>query len=166
MADWQDLPEGHYAIVDPHDPGTVTYWRRKNVKTRSGVRPQFDAWPLKAKNGPILWKRDVPKNLTGQARIEWVTRWFTDVRALYMTAVVTAIAADPVAAGKRFADLTCRCCACGRALFDDHSKVYGIGPECRSEIPAEVLARYFTPALGRAHAEHLASLDQPQELTP
>ncbi len=157
MADWRDLPEGHYAIVDPHDPGTVTYWRRKDVKRRSGVRLQFEAWPLKASNGPILRKLDVPKNLTGRDRVDWVTRWYADVRAPYMFAVVAAIAADPVAAGKRFAVLTCRCCACARTLYDDHSKVYGIGPECRSEIPAEALAAYFTPALGRAHAEYLAA---------
>ncbi len=157
MADWRDLPESHYAIRDPHAPGTVTYWRRKDVKARSGVRPQFTAWPPKARNGPILLKRHVPKDLVGRERGEWLVRWFAEFRQPYNDAVVAAIAADPITAGKRFADLTCRCCACGRALTDDHSKVYGIGPECRSDIPAEVLAEYFTPLLGRAHAEHLTA---------
>jgi hypothetical protein len=42
-------------------------------------------------------------------------------------------------------------------LSDDHSKVYGIGPECRSGLSTEQLALYYTPRLGRAHAEYLAT---------
>lgn len=157
-ADWQNLPEGLYAIPDPHDSDTVSYWRRKDIKTRSGgTRSQFAAWPLKARNGPILLKRDVPKQLRGRERSEWVASWFADVRGLYEASVIAAILADPVAAGTRFAELTSRCCSCARTLTDDLSKCYGIGPECRSGISADVLARYYTPALGRAHAEHLAN---------
>lgn len=153
---WQDLPEGHYAIRDPHDPGTITYWRRKDIKGRHGARPAFTPWPLKARNGPRLLARDVPVGLRGQVRAEWVRAWYARVRHPYDAAVVEAIAADIAAAGKRFADLTSRCCRCGRALTDDHSKVYGIGPECRAGLTADQLAAYFTPRLGRAHAEYLA----------
>ena len=156
-AAWQDLPEGHYAIPDPHDPGVITYWRRKNIKGKRAVRPSFGPWPLKARNGPVLYTRDVPRDLRGQARAEWVRDWYATVRHPYDTAVAEAIAADTVKAGQRFAGLTSRCCSCGRALTDDHSKVYGIGPECRAGLTAEALALYFTPRLGRAHAEYLAT---------
>lgn len=155
--DWQSLPEGHYAIVDPHNPQIVTYWRRKDITTRKrGARPQFEPWPLKARNGPILWIKDIPRDLKGQARREWCDTWHANNSRPYKAAVIETIAADPIAAGKRFADLTSRCCACARRLTDDHSKVYGIGPECRSGISAEDLAEYFAPRLGHAHAEHLA----------
>ena len=31
----------------------------------------------------------------------------------------------------RFAVLQSTCCCCGRALTEDRSKAYGVGPECR-----------------------------------
>jgi len=156
MADWQDIPEGLYAIVDPHDPETVSYWRRKDTKKRNGsIETSFAAWPPKARYGPILLKRDVPQDLWGQERGEWLLRWLDETRQPYDSAVIASVLADPIAAGRRFAELTSRCCACARTLTDDLSKCYGIGPECRSEIPADVLAQYYVPALARAHAEHL-----------
>jgi hypothetical protein len=39
---------------------------------------------------------------------------------------------------------------------NDLSKVYGIGPECRKGMSAEVLANYYRPEVGRMHAEHVA----------
>ncbi|MFI6732095.1 DUF6011 domain-containing protein [Nonomuraea sp. NPDC050451] len=154
MTDALDLPEGFYAIQDPHDPTTVTYWRRKDQAGRG--RPQFAAWPPKARNGPVLLKADVPQDLHGAERQQWASRWFHEHLAPYLDAVVEVIAADPVAAGRRFAELTTRCCRCGRALTDDLSKTYGIGPDCRDGIPADLLAAFLTPAVGRAHAELLA----------
>lgn len=156
MTDWQDIPEGLYAIPDPHDPAAVSYWRRKDTKTRrGGIESSFAAWPPKARYGPVLLKRDVPKDLHGKDLGDYLNRWMVEVRQPFYDAVIAAVLADPVAAGKRFAELTSRCCSCGRTLTDDLSKCYGIGPECRSGIPAEVLARYYAPALGRAHAEAL-----------
>jgi hypothetical protein len=78
-------------------------------------------------------------------------------RLAYLKRVAAAIAADVPAAGRRFAELHTRCCVCGRTLRDATSKTYGIGPDCRAGIPAEVLARYLTPQVGRAHAAHLAA---------
>jgi hypothetical protein len=158
-APWLDIPEGHYAIIDPRDQGTVTYWRRKNLKAARGTRPDFGPWPLKARYGPVLYTRDVPATLHAEQRREWIRSWYAANFEPYRAAVIEAIAADPVAAGKRFADLTSRCCSCGRTLTDDLSKVYGIGPECRSGLTAEHLALYYAPRLGQAHAEYLAARD-------
>lgn len=152
-----DLPEGLYAIPDPHTPDTITYWRRHDVTTRrKNVRPEFGAWPPKAQNGPNLYTKDVPKDLHGQARAEWALAWYQQHRHPYLDAVVDAIASDPVGAGRRFAELTTRCCQCARALTDALSKTYGIGPDCREAIPTETLALYSTPLVGRAHHTHEA----------
>ncbi|MEU4229526.1 hypothetical protein AB0F17_34960 [Nonomuraea sp. NPDC026600] len=69
MTDALDLPEGVYAIPDPHNPDTITYWRRQNAKTRRGTVPKFHAWPPKARNGPILYKQNVPAGLHGTRRM-------------------------------------------------------------------------------------------------
>lgn len=151
-----DLPEGLYAIPDPHTPDLFSFWRRHDAKTRRGTRPEFAAWPPKARTGPILYKADVPADLHGQARAEWVSAWHGKHRAPYTAAVVDAIAADLIAAGRRFAALTVRCCQCGRALRDALSKAYGIGPDCRHGVDTEILALYLTPLVGRAHHTHEA----------
>ncbi len=43
-------------------------------------------------------------------------------------------------------------CECGKKLTNDTSKVYGIGPECRKGLPADVLANYYRLDVSRAHA--------------
>ncbi len=63
-----------------------------------------------------------------------------------------AIADDPIAAKHRFADFATRCCSCGKKLTNDISKVYGIGPECRKGLSAEVLANYYRLDVSQAHA--------------
>lgn len=153
-APWLSIPEGHYAINDPHDPGAITYWRRRG--TKRAARPAFSPWPLKASYGPVLYASAVPRDLRGDGRREWIRSWHAANTAAYRAAVIQAVAADPIATGRRFAELTSRCCSCGRALTDARSKVYGIGPECRSGMAAAQLALYFAPEVGRAHAELLA----------
>ena len=138
-------PRRHYAVLDPDNPQQMTYWR----DTPSGW---LDVWPPKAQYGPVFYRKDVPKDRDQaakfrQACLAKIQDWDNRVRA--------AIDADLVAAGKRFAEMTSRCCWCGRTLTDDRSKVYGIGPECRRGIPDEALAQYLTPKVGRAHAETL-----------
>lgn len=139
--DWRNLPDGYFAVLHPRDPDRMTYWWRRSG--RNG-RPEFLAWPLK-----------------------------TDVTALAgcTCQIVAAIAADPVAAGKRFAEFTTRCCMCGRRLRDAKSKASGIGPECRKTVPDRVVAQYLVPAVGRAHAasaghvQDALFLDQPPTRT-
>lgn len=122
MTDWRELPEGYYAVLDPHDADRMTYWWRRAGR---GDRPEFLSWPLKVDQ---------------------------TARVGYMLAIVAAIAADPVGAGKRFAEFTTRCCLCGRSLRDEKSKVCGIGPECRKAVPGPVIEKYLIPAVEQAHA--------------
>lgn len=121
-SDWRALSEGYYAIVDPRDADRMTYWRRK---TGRGNRPELVSWPLNVDQ---------------------------TVRVGYTMQITAAISADPVAAGKRFAELTTRCCMCSRRLRDEKSKVSGIGPECRKSVPGWLVERYLVPAVERAHA--------------
>jgi hypothetical protein len=47
-----ELPNGYYAIPDPMDPDTMTYWRINNGR----VTP----WPTRAKYGPKFLRKDAP----------------------------------------------------------------------------------------------------------
>ncbi|MEU6929017.1 DUF6011 domain-containing protein [Streptomyces sp. NPDC046374] len=151
--DWPELDavaDGYYAIPDPDDPGTMTYWRR----IRTDRKNALTGWPAKAWYGPPVPRRsDVP--VDDAERAAFVAAW-SQARRAYLDRIVGTIAEDQVTAGRRFAEFRIRCCRCGRALKDETSKTYGIGPECRSGIPAAVLARYLTPEVGRIHAQALA----------
>ncbi len=149
--DWIDLPEGYYAVPDPRaSVEEMTYWRRKNKGKNK--RPGFDPWPLKSQYGPTLYRKNIPTDLGKLPQKEYVYAWYETLNWPYRKAIVENIAADPIAAQQRFAKLKSRCCVCGKALTDYTSKVYGIGPECRRGVPAEVLANYYRPEIGRAHA--------------
>ena len=132
----------YYAVPDPDDPNQMTYWRDS---TRG---EGFMAWPPKVRYGPVLYRRDVPKDRQEQRLVveqHWAREreWHQQVRE--------AIEADPITAAKRFAEFTSRCCLCGRTLTDEASKVYGIGPECRRGLPHEVLANHFAPQISSLH---------------
>jgi hypothetical protein len=99
----------HYAIPDPDDPGQMTYWR--DSRPGRGVRfvedglPHIEPWPSKAVYGPMLYRKDLPEDHdAGEAvRDEYYRR-----RGGWVSAVRLAVAADPVVAGRRFAELTSR----------------------------------------------------------
>ncbi|WP_434593429.1 DUF6011 domain-containing protein [Streptomyces sp. A5-4] len=153
--DWPELDtiaEGYYAIPDPDDAGTMTYWRRVRTERKNSLK----AWPAKAWFGPEIPRRsDVPTDR--DERDLFVAAWSASRRA-YMDRVVTAIGAAPEVAARCFAALRVRCWCCGRTLRDETSKTLGIGPECRTGMDPAVLARYCTPEVGRLHAEHLAAV--------
>lgn len=154
MAGWKDLPEGFYAVPDPCNQGEMSYWRRKDKGKHKW--PSFEPWPLKAHYGPRLLKSDPRlKDLKGEERRQFVWSWYEGVKGAYIESVVSAIAGDPAAAGKRFAELQMRCCMCGKRLTTDESKVVGIGPECRRGFSKEFIDSYFPPQVGKAHYEHL-----------
>lgn len=134
----------YFAVPDPDNAGQMTYWRRT-------ARGQLEAWPAKARYGPVLYRSDVPPNLRGQERTEWINTWQREQRNPWHDAVRAAIEADPAGCAQRFAQLCTRCCACGRTLTDPASKVYGIGPECRAAVSDTFLAD-MASAVGRSHA--------------
>ncbi|RPK76378.1 hypothetical protein EES45_23080 [Streptomyces sp. ADI97-07] len=144
-----DLRNGYYATLDPADPATMTYWRVRN----SAATP----WPAKAWYGPARpLRRDAPAD--ADARIAWLRLWQTGYRE-WLHTVLDTLDQDPAAARRRFADLSTRCCLCGRALHDDRSKVLGVGPDCREGVSEEMLAQLVTPAIAAAHAAQLAAAE-------
>lgn len=138
----------YYAVPDPTDPDLMTYWRERNGT--------LTPWPGQAKYGPILYRSDVPKGLTGPPQKQWAVNWYRDNRLPWLGKISAAIAADPDEAAARFAALKTRCCWCGKPLTDERSKTIGVGPDCRRTYPDELIARYID-AVGRAHAQHLAT---------
>lgn len=129
MSILQPLPDGYYAVPDPDDPTTITCWRVKDDDGRA-LTPS----PTGAHYGPTLYRRDVPKELKANAkeRALWVNTWFIEVRGPWDRKVREAIAADPEAAGLRFADHTHHCCRCNKPLTV--SAFRGVGADCAEAI--------------------------------
>jgi hypothetical protein len=148
--DMSPIPEGYYAIPDPDDATTMTYWRRAITPKVSDLKP----WPAKAWNGPPVPRRaDVP---TDRAERDRFAAAWTESRRVYMTKVIDGLLAELDDARRRFSTFTIRCWSCGRTLRDARSKSLGIGPECRAGMDPAALGRFCTPAVGRAHVAHLA----------
>ncbi len=140
----------YFAVPHPSDAARMTYWRR-------GARGNLKPWPARARYGPELRRSDVPTGLGPADLREWAAAWYRQHAVPWHAAVRAAIDADPDTAAARFAAFATRCCSCGRRLTDSASKTYGIGPECRADLPAAVLAAY-AEAVGRAHADHEAQI--------
>lgn len=138
----------YFAVPDPADLTLMTCWRQSGAK--------LAAWPSRARYGPQLLRTDVPPDLRGQERQEWIWAWCREHLTPWHEQVRAPIVADPRECAARFAAFATRCAQCGRVLKDPASKTYGVGPECRDGWPAAVLAA-FAEAVGRAHAAHLAS---------
>lgn len=139
------LPDGYYAIPDPDDAGTMTYWRARGDR--------LTAWPRDAWYGPAaLLKADAPADI--QATREWHQEWL-DRRGEWFDRLRKALHTDPATAQRRFAEFWVRCFICARPLTDDTSKTLGIGPDCRRGLDPAALAAINTPVIARAHAQHL-----------
>lgn len=135
-------PDGYYALPDPDNAATMTYWRTHNGR--------LQRWPAKAWYGPArLLKRDAPTDR--DAKIAWMRAWNEQYLA-WLQRVTAAITADPQTSRARFAAFTIRCCDCGRALTDAKSKTLGVGPECRRGYDEAWLAATLTPVIAEAHA--------------
>lgn len=145
------VPDGYYATPCPNDPTLMTYWRRITTSTTNAL----NRWPAKAAYGPRPLRRsEMPAD-----RAEWgpiFDAWSDQARA-YNQQVLNDIAANPAIAARRFADLRTKCSQCGRPLRDAESKLYAVGPDCRSLMDPDWLAQIRTAEVGRAHAEHLAA---------
>ncbi|MFE4691232.1 DUF6011 domain-containing protein [Streptomyces sp. NPDC056749] len=141
-----NLPNGYYAAIDPADPSTVTYWR-----SHAGI---VSVWPKHAWYGPARpLKRNAPAD--ADERIAWLRKWQAGYTA-WLRTVHAVIDQNPAAARRKFAELSTRCCVCGRPLHDDRSKVLGVGPDCREGLSEDMLAQLVTPAIAAAHAARLS----------
>ncbi|HEX2173710.1 MAG TPA: DUF6011 domain-containing protein, partial [Dehalococcoidia bacterium] len=100
----------------------MTYWR--------WAPGSLSPWPEKARYGPWATRGDHPPFHT-EEYTTWVRALARDLDRYHAT-VKAAIEADPVTAGKRFADFASRCCICSKTLTDTLSKTYGNGPDCCS----------------------------------
>lgn len=138
------IPDGYYAIEGPSELDGVTYWRKKGQ--------EFKPWPPKARYGPIaeIKRSDLPADR--MEREETLRKLHTD-QVLYIAHAAGIIRSDVEVARARFARLCTRCWSCGKKLTDNASKVYGIGPDCRSGMSDEVLAT-SARAVGHAHASY------------
>mgnify|MGYP007075790361 CR=1 FL=1 len=138
----------YFAVPDPGDPERMTYWYRNK---RGELKPH----PAKARYGPRLTWADIAEagiDRRDRSTVDqFVRNWHRTVSRPWHAAVREAIEQDPITAGLRFAQFAFRCCSCGRLLTDPSSKTYGIGPECRQGMPAEILAR-LNETVGRVHA--------------
>jgi hypothetical protein len=148
------IPVGYYAVPDPDQPDEqMTYWH-----VRADCGPDmfhFVAWPPRARYGPKLLRKDVPKDYEGRAA---AIRAHHEVLLDWNLRLRDALAAEPAEAAERFARLTTRCFWCARALTDPRSKLLGMGPDCRRQMGLDdaVLIGQLTPAIAAAHAAHLA----------
>jgi len=136
----------YFATVDHYDacglPSKVGLWYESPIGRHKGeIRP----WPPKRSDFGHLFTRDVPDEKTcrdvyGCSVREWRDLFWQDVKAV-RAAALEQIRQDPWLCGARFARLHASCCHCGRAMWDEHSVAYGIGPECRRGASPEALQR-------------------------
>ncbi|XTZ13901.1 DUF6011 domain-containing protein [Micromonospora echinospora] len=138
----------YFAVPDPDDPTRITYWRR-------AAAGKLTPWPSRARYGPQLYRSDVPADLAGMQRQEWIQAWARENQRPWYEKIHAALDADPQECAARFAAFATRCCQCGRMLHDPESKACGVGPDCRDGWPAAVIAA-MVEAVGRAHALALA----------
>lgn len=122
----------YFAVRDPDDLAHMTLWRR----TARGFAP-FD----------------------GQLRIGRARAYAAAKGAAWQAAVDAAIAVDPHAGARDFADLG-KCCVCARVLKDRDDQVVGIHQACRNAMdPADAAA--YTEALLASHGLSLEDADAP-----
>ena len=136
------LPDGYYAVPDPHGPvepggDAMTLWR----VLYGGI----EAYPKRAKYGPIALRKDAPADR--EERAVWMNQAW-EYRLLWMSRVKEALEADPVAAQLRFGEYTARCCICGRTLTEGVSRMFGVGPDCRDALPDGLLKSFMNARNG------------------
>lgn len=150
---------GYYAVPDPDQPAQqMTYWHLHVLHLGAPVM-NVAPWPPRARYGPVLLRKDVPKDREGRIA---ALRAYDRVLTAWNIRLRTALAADPAAAAARFAELSTRCFCCARKLRSDRWKVLGIGPECfqSSGLDYAALLASTTPSIAAAHAVFLAQESQ------
>lgn len=148
------IPAGYYAVPDPTSAElSMTCW---HVVT-GGTEPVIAAWPPKARYGPVLLRRDMPRGHAAQTAT-WQAH--SVKRQAFAAQILTAISLDPASAAVRFAASNTRCINCCRALKDPRSLLLGIGPDCRRHagLNDAALLGMEHPALAAAQALHHVQL--------
>jgi hypothetical protein len=148
---FDDVRPDYFAMPDPLDPDwpdstRLSYWYRPKRGHKAG---EILPWPPRRNRWGRLLRADVLAQPIEQRETYQVNHW-TLVRA-GRREVERQIEEDPIGCAARFAASKSICCCCGKALSDERSKAYGIGPDCRSGIRPEVLAALIE-AMATAHA--------------
>jgi hypothetical protein len=131
----EDVRPDYFATDDPLDPSKLSYWYRPKRGRRAG---EILPWPPRRNRWGILLRAvvlEVPLEQRDDYRIAHWKR-VREGREI----VKEMIRRDPVGAAARFAAAQSICCCCGKALTDERSRAYGIGPDCRQGVKPEVLA--------------------------
>lgn len=128
------LADGYYAVLDPDGPDepggdAMTLWRVR--------RGDVFRYPKTAIYGPVLPRKNAPTD--PEERYAWFCAG-SDYYQLWMSRVIDALCADPVAAQFRFSERTGRCCVCARVLTGKTSRKLGVGPGCRDGLPDGLLS--------------------------
>jgi hypothetical protein len=147
------IPDGYYAVPDPRDPHQhMTYWRKHTDKHGAAL----DMWPAKARYGPLLYRKDRPKEPAAAA--DWMHRHQAK-RLAWIERIIAEIIRDLDTAAASFAELSTRCMWCARALRDPKSKLLGVGPDCRRQLGLDdaTLCAHVTPLIAAAHAVRAAA---------
>jgi hypothetical protein len=128
----------YFAVPDPLDPAKMSYWY---LPKKGWMKDKLQPWPPRRNKWGALWIKDVPEQVRNdkKAYTEYITAHFNRVR-LARIDVERIVSADPQLAAVRFSHLAIRCCRCGKALTEQRSKTYGIGPECRQGASPDYLS--------------------------
>ena len=145
-----DVRPDYFAVPDPLDPTRLSYWYRPKRGRKAG---KLQPWPPRRNRWGTLLRADVLAQPSEQRETYQVDHWRL-VREGRLQ-VARQIEDDPIGCAARFAAARSICC-CGRALTDEHSKAYGIGPDCRQGIRPDVLAALIE-RMAAAHAAGRAS---------
>lgn len=123
----------YFATPDPLDDSKISFWYEPD---RGRDKGKIKPWPpQRNKWGKLTWKdvrAAVGDNASTEKQREYVRQWFKNVR--FEREVVAACLSEPEfaeLAAARFSRYCIRCCNCGKALTEERSVTYGIGPECR-----------------------------------
>ena len=115
----------------------VHYWYRSQRGKRAG---KILPWPPRRSHFGVLYSKDIPADLTGEARDRWAQCWFNEMHVIRLSAL-REIEDRPDECAASFARLRACCCCCGKALDEPRSVAYGIGPECRTGMPPAMLTK-------------------------
>lgn len=125
-------PNGYYAVrLDENDP--YHFLRINRPQPRKGVRTKWVGCIVVQSQHSDNLKHILmyaPLDARPLDKSEWLWVFRPDWEKYIILAMV-----DVLGAGRAYAKELKQCCICGRALTDERSRHYGIGPECEKGHP-------------------------------